>query len=80
MLTCKAATELVSVKDYRCLSISEKIRLKIHLLTCSACRKFKIQNDFIDEAVHHLSTTDVGNQTLPDECKERIEKHIHPHH
>lgn len=80
MLTCRKSTELISIKSFRELTVSEQMRLKVHLMTCSACSTFKIQSEFIDQAIDKLSSTDVGDETLPDKRKEQIEKHIHTSH
>ncbi len=40
MINCKQATQLLSEKLDRNLSIREKISLKMHITVCSACRKF----------------------------------------
>lgn len=40
MINCKLATQLLSEKLDRNLSIKEKIALKMHITVCSACRKF----------------------------------------
>lgn len=77
MLTCKKSTELISVKRYRKLSLRERMQLKIHLMTCSACRKFEVQSDFIDQALDQLGLQDLGNTSLSKQRKELIEKHIH---
>lgn len=79
MLNCIKATELLSLKSYRKLTLSEKMQLKLHMMTCSACRKFKTQSEVIDKAINKIASMDIGNGTLPQERKEIIDKHIHSH-
>lgn len=43
MLNCRQATLLISQSQDRELTRKEKIALKIHLILCSACRKFNKQ-------------------------------------
>ncbi len=40
-MKCDQATKLISEAHERTLSFSEKIGLKSHLITCSYCRKFE---------------------------------------
>jgi predicted anti-sigma-YlaC factor YlaD len=53
-LTCKEAHRLVSEELDRNLSAAERIRLKMHLFTCNACRNFNGQMDLIRRAMRKL--------------------------
>lgn len=42
-ITCRKATELVSESMHRRLSPYEKLKLRLHLMICSACRRYRRQ-------------------------------------
>ncbi len=50
MLTCKAATHLMSEALDRPLTLGERCRLYWHLLACIGCRAFRRQMRFIRRA------------------------------
>ncbi len=47
MLNCKEATELMSQRLDRELSMSQKIGLRLHLMLCAGCRNYGRQMDFL---------------------------------
>lgn len=49
MITCKEATMLSVQKAEINISLSDKMRLFIHLLVCQYCRLFSKQNKMIDK-------------------------------
>jgi len=51
MLDCRQATLLVSKKLDGKLKLTEKIRLKLHLMNCNFCYNFDIQSEKIDEII-----------------------------
>ena len=57
-LTCKEATELVSQRLDRRLSLWERVKLRLHLLICDACTNFVRQSAFIRRAVRRLAGHD----------------------
>lgn len=74
---CKEISPLFSYALDRKLALSERIRIKIHLFTCTACENyisnlsfmhdvFVIQNEKIENEEIHLS--------LSSEAKERLKK------
>jgi hypothetical protein len=82
-LSCRSASRLSSVALDRELLRRERIALKLHLLCCSACRRFQRQVTFIDRAVHQYlketpcavgrcSATGDALPSLPPEARERI--------
>ena len=44
MLSCDAATFLMTKKEYKKLSCKENLQLKMHLMGCKFCRAFNDQN------------------------------------
>lgn len=51
MISCKNATELISQKLDRQLSLGERVRLRLHLFICVGCRNTLKQFRFLREAV-----------------------------
>jgi len=47
MLNCKEATELMSQRLDRELSMPRKLSLRLHIMMCSGCRNFSRQMDFL---------------------------------
>lgn len=54
MLKCKQATELMSQSQDRDLTLSERIRLKLHLLICAGCTNCNKQMNFIHNAMEQF--------------------------
>ncbi|HHF1007027.1 TPA: zf-HC2 domain-containing protein, partial [Haemophilus influenzae] len=40
-MRCRQATRMISESHERSLDIQEKVGLKVHLVTCSRCRRFQ---------------------------------------
>lgn len=81
MLTCKQASQLVSISLDRPLSWSERLQLKLHLLLCNACRRFNQQLQML-RAVLRLTRNQIENDSsiqLPADAKTRIEREITSH-
>jgi len=49
-MSCKEVTELLSQSIERRLSLRETLRLRMHLLVCTACARFKRQLKFLHAA------------------------------
>lgn len=69
MYTCQEATQLIVEKADRKLSFSERLKLWFHVQLCDACKRFNIQNAWMDKQINKL-----GQRThqLPEDCKTRI--------
>ena len=66
-LTCKEATTLVSQGLDRELSLCERVKLRLHLVVCDACRNFVRQAAFIRRALQRLAGQDVpSHRQKPD--------------
>jgi len=74
MLTCKQASQLVSLSLDRPLSWSERVQLRFHLFICNACRHFKQQLNQLLIAIQQLKNETVLDHTiqLPIDAKTKI--------
>lgn len=50
--SCQEATLLVVKKAEIELSLMQRIRLWMHLQMCAACKRFNLQNEWIDKQLH----------------------------
>lgn len=78
MLSCKRSAELVEKQLHFKLSSMENVQLKMHHSMCQSCKRFKLENDFIDHAIQKRSHTAAKNSeleqkiVLSDSAKSRI--------
>jgi hypothetical protein len=56
MLSCKEATRLLSQAQDRPLSLGERVKLRLHLLVCTACTRFARQLAFMRTALSRYRT------------------------
>ena len=69
MLNCKQVSELVSQSLDRRLSLRERLGVRMHLLMCDMCRRYRRQLLFLSRASRRL----LGRDTrLPPEARRRI--------
>jgi predicted anti-sigma-YlaC factor YlaD len=47
MLNCKQATELMSMRMDKELTVPQRMGLRLHLMMCKGCRNFSRQMDFL---------------------------------
>ena len=73
-ITCKEATNFISLKEEKRLSIKQHIQLLLHLGICSLCKLFYKQNKIITKHTAHLHVH--TNATLSQPEKEAIIKKI----
>lgn len=78
MLNCDKATFLISKNEVSELKCIERTKLKMHLISCSYCRRFAKQSKFITNQINSMSTIDPNNLKLKltDTQKVNIQKHI----
>jgi hypothetical protein len=53
-LTCKEAHRLVAEQLDRDLPLGERLRLRLHLLACTSCTRFRHQMQFLREAMKRV--------------------------
>ncbi len=61
MLNCYEASSLISQAQERRLSLSERMKLRLHLGVCHACRNFATDAPVLGKAARALAA-DVGRQ------------------
>ena len=79
MLTCKDASRLQSQSQDRTLQLGERLSLRLHLLICNNCRRFKQQLELIRQACQQASKSEgMGDdgEALSTEAKARILKEL----
>ena len=77
MRSCKAASELTSIRQDRALSLCELISLTIHRMICAPCRAYKKQMSLIQGQLTTVSEEDKAEHiTLNDDARRRILKNI----
>ncbi len=79
MLSCKEVSQLVSESLDRKLSWQQRLAVRVHLLMCRFCSRFRRQMLFLREAVHHQPTAieeadAVSGPALSTEARERIKR------
>ncbi|PPC94875.1 MAG: hypothetical protein CTY33_03020 [Methylotenera sp.] len=74
MLTCKQVSQLISQSLDRPLTLTNRIQLKVHLVMCDACTRFKKQMQLLQVAVHRLrrQTESDSSIILSEAAKTRI--------
>jgi len=78
MLTCKQASQLISQSLDHPLSWSQRMQLKLHLLMCSACNRFKQQLHLLRAALKRIRDQIENDSSiqLPSDVKARIEREL----
>jgi len=74
MLSCKQVSELVSQSLDRQLSLRERLGVRLHLMMCGMCRRYRKQLAFIAKASRQLLGRSSSTSALPPEARERIEE------
>ena len=75
MLSCKQTGELLSQGLDRKLSLSERIKLKFHLIICRTCSCYDKQLQFVARSARRLMQPDKDSQGIPplsDDASTRI--------
>jgi predicted anti-sigma-YlaC factor YlaD len=73
---CKEASQLQSDGFERSLTLMERIRLRIHLLICAACRNYSENLKLLNNIFHGLRKQQKidENVSLPDSDRDRIKE------
>ncbi len=74
MLSCKEVSQMVSLSLDRPLPIGKRLAVRMHLMICTLCSRYRRQLLFLRQATRHLpehlDTT--AAPPLSDEAKQRI--------
>lgn len=81
MLTCKEVSHLVSESLDRKLPLWQRIQVRMHLLMCRFCSRFRKQSLFLrDAARHYLSAVEEAETgpgaALSPEARDRIKQSL----
>lgn len=80
MLSCQEATSLIAIKSFRRLRLSEALSLRMHLLSCVYCRRFKRQNKIIDQGIRDVLHPEHEHlHRLSKEKKEKLREMVIQH-
>ncbi|MBH5330350.1 zf-HC2 domain-containing protein [Eikenella sp. S3360] len=60
MLKCKRAAELMSLQQDRPLTLPERWQLRLHLLACSPCSRYRQQMETINRAMEQIRQEQTG--------------------
>ena len=61
MLNCEEATYLITKSELTKLGCVKRMQMKMHLMGCELCRRFKQQSEFINKNLEQL---EIKNQNL----------------
>lgn len=82
IISCKNASQLISKSLDQRLSFSERFKLRLHLLMCDMCTRFKQQLHALQSVIKKLlnQTEKESSIQLPQHTKERIHALIESNH
>ena len=76
MISCKEATFLVSQQEEGKLTISKRLKLKLHLAVCKICKLFAEQSSFIARFSSKADAYISGQIILSEEDKQKIKSSL----
>jgi hypothetical protein len=74
MITCKEATHLISIQDEEKLSLSTKLKLKLHLMLCKTCLYFAKHIEVLKSSIKNMVND--PNISFSENKKIELEKKI----
>lgn len=74
MITCKEATHLISIRDEEKLSLSTKLKLKLHLMLCKTCMYFSKHIEILKSSIKNMVND--PNISFSENKKIELEKKI----
>ncbi|WP_027880244.1 hypothetical protein [Mesoflavibacter zeaxanthinifaciens] len=77
-IKCKEAGHVCDKYQYEEASITEKIKLKIHLMYCSACRKHSASNKKLSQLLNKIKFQFLSSEEK-DNIKKSFEKELKKH-
>ncbi len=70
MFSCRRASHLISDRSERPLSAAERLSLRVHLLGCRPCRRFRRAVRWLDRALASAA----NDAALSAEARQRIQR------
>ena len=83
MLNCDKATYLLSKREVGKLNCTEKVKLRMHLVSCKYCRMFAEQTRYITKQIRTFAEIDPNNlslaltETQKHNLQEAVNKQLH---
>lgn len=76
MMSCKQATELMTLSEEHPLPATRRLALRMHLLICRHCSRYARQLRYLREVVQRLPERQPADpdDRLPEAAKERIKE------
>jgi predicted anti-sigma-YlaC factor YlaD len=75
LTSCEESTFLLSKRQHEKLGLKETVNIKIHLLTCHACRSFVKQINFLSKGINKLKKGNNQFHLSPEE-KSQIRQNL----
>lgn len=77
MFNCEEATRLVSIKNFKKLTLVERVKLTMHFWACKCCQNFSDFSDIVDDSIDHTCDhSDHENKVLSKEKKSQLSEII----
>ena len=79
MLNCREATKMISDGLDRPLTRRQRLKLRLHVMMCSACRAYRRQLERLHALFRRRFTDDpepAGHERLSDSARQRIEQRL----
>lgn len=73
-MSCRKMTQLISKSMDEPLSFRERFMLRLHTITCGACRRYRSQLESMRNAIQRMTPDQTGEpgQSLPSDSRQRI--------
>ena len=78
IITCKEANHVCDKHQYKEASITEKIKLKLHLGSCSNCRKHSANNKKLSTLLNNIQIHFLSSEEK-ESIKQSFEKELQKH-
>jgi len=74
-MKCEEANHVCDKNQYKEASFLERIKLAIHLIYCSACRKYSFRNNKLSKAIKKSDLKTISKEDKSD-LKERLHQEM----
>lgn len=73
MYSCKKATELIEIKQEKKISLTQGLRLRLHLMMCSYCKAYQKQSDLLSKALRMKTNSDKQVKDLEEKILTKLQ-------